>query len=43
MSESEEGKEMDVYLLESVRSKSTWSKYSHAFGRGSHPIFEDFR
>ncbi|RVW37929.1 putative L-type lectin-domain containing receptor kinase VII.2 [Vitis vinifera] len=38
-----EGEEMDAYLLESVRSKSMWSKYSHTFGRGSHPTFEDFR
>ena len=40
---SEEGEEMDVYLLESMKSKSMWSKYSHTFGRGSHPTFEDFR
>ena len=38
-----EGEEMDVYLLESMRSKSMWSKYPHTFGRGSHPTFEDFR
>eukprot|EP00261_Vitis_vinifera_P017135 XP_010646661.1 PREDICTED: L-type lectin-domain containing receptor kinase VII.1-like isoform X1 [Vitis vinifera] len=38
-----EGEEMDVYLLESMRSKSMWSKYPHTFGRGSHPTYEDFR
>ncbi|XP_034698752.1 L-type lectin-domain containing receptor kinase VII.1-like isoform X1 [Vitis riparia] len=38
-----EGEEMDAYLLENMRSKSMWSKYSHTFGRGSHPTFEDFR
>ncbi|KAJ9690470.1 hypothetical protein PVL29_012891 [Vitis rotundifolia] len=36
-----EGEEMDVYLLESRRSKSMWSKDSHTFG--PHPTFEDFR
>ncbi|THG23917.1 L-type lectin-domain containing receptor kinase VII.1 [Camellia sinensis] len=35
--------DMEVYLLEKMKSKEMWSKYPHCMGNGSHPTFEQIR
>ncbi|KAM7530666.1 hypothetical protein LguiB_034076 [Lonicera macranthoides] len=41
--ESEEGEDMDIYLLEKMKSKDMWSNYSQSLSSGSHPTFEDIK
>ncbi|PSS10233.1 Legume lectin domain protein [Actinidia chinensis var. chinensis] len=38
-----EGDDMDVYLLEKMKSKGMWSKYPHSFGNGLHPTFDQIK
>ncbi|KAK3007139.1 hypothetical protein RJ639_016696 [Escallonia herrerae] len=38
-----EGEDMDMYLLEKMKSKQMWSKYPQSSSSGSHPTFEEVR
>ncbi|XAR59158.1 Non-specific serine/threonine protein kinase [Bertholletia excelsa] len=38
-----ETEDMDVYLLEKMKSKERWSKYAPGSSAGSHPTFEQMR
>ncbi|GFY91873.1 concanavalin A-like lectin protein kinase family protein [Actinidia rufa] len=38
-----EGDDMDVYLLEKMKSEGMWSKYPHSFGNRSHPTFDQIK
>ncbi|KAA8519792.1 hypothetical protein F0562_014118 [Nyssa sinensis] len=38
-----EGEDMEMYLLEKMKSKEMWSRHSQTSSHGSHPTFEEIR
>ena len=37
-----ESEDMDIYLLQKMKSRDMWSKFEKNYGSPLHPTFEDF-